>query len=82
VLLERHVTDCRWEDEWPQLLALEIEAPSFMRNQVRVLVGTMLEVGGGRRSLDDFSSLLAGAPRDRAGETAPPHGLYLLSVRY
>jgi len=60
----------------------EISAPSFMRSQVRVLVGTMLEVGGGRRSLDDFRSLLEGAPRERAGETAPAHGLYLVAVQY
>jgi tRNA pseudouridine38-40 synthase len=82
VLFERNVTACRWEDERPELLALEIEAPSFMRNQVRVLVGTMLEVGGGRRSVDDFRALLAGAPRAWAGETAPPHGLYLVGVEY
>jgi tRNA pseudouridine38-40 synthase len=42
----------------------------------------MLEVGGGRRELDDFKALLDGAPRDAAGETAPPHGLYLSEVRY
>jgi tRNA pseudouridine38-40 synthase len=82
VLFERNVTECRWEEERPALLALEIEAPSFMRNQVRVLVGTMLEVGGDRRSVEDFRALLAGAPRDRAGETAPPHGLYLVGVEY
>jgi tRNA pseudouridine38-40 synthase len=82
VLFERNVTECLWEEERPDLLALEIEAPSFMRNQVRVLVGTMLEVGGDRRSVEDFRALLAGAPRDRAGETAPPHGLYLVGVEY
>jgi tRNA pseudouridine38-40 synthase len=49
---------------------------------VRVLVGTVLEVGRGRRSLEDFAALLGGAPRERAGETAPPHGLHLASVRY
>jgi tRNA pseudouridine38-40 synthase len=82
VLFERNVTACRWEEERPGLLAMRIEAPSFMRNQVRVLVGTMLEVAGGRRSVDDFVSLLDGAPRERAGDTAPPHGLYLVGVRY
>ncbi|MGI9557691.1 MAG: tRNA pseudouridine(38-40) synthase TruA [Solirubrobacterales bacterium] len=74
------------EDELatPAAAGLEfwIEADAFMRHMVRVLVGTMLEVGGGRRSLEDFSSLLTGAPRERAGETAPPHGLYLASVSY
>ncbi len=82
VLFERNVDECRWSEDYPGLLALEIAAPSFMRNQVRVLVGTMLEVGGRRRTLADFAALLDGAPRDSAGETAPPHGLYLVAVRY
>jgi len=65
-----------------RLLEFWIEADSFMRHMVRALVGTMLEVAGGRRSMADFESLLEGAPRDRAGETAHAHGLYLASVRY
>jgi tRNA pseudouridine38-40 synthase len=65
-----------------EILAFEIEADAFLRNMIRVLVGTMLEVGGGRRSLEEFVSLLAGAPRSRAGATAPPHGLYLAGVGY
>jgi tRNA pseudouridine38-40 synthase len=64
------------------VLCLWIEADAFMRHMVRVLVGTMLEVGTGRRSLEDFASLLDGAPRDRAGETAPPDGLYLAGISY
>jgi tRNA pseudouridine38-40 synthase len=65
-----------------RLLELWVEADAFMRHMVRVLVGTMLEVAQGKRSIEDFESLLLGAPRTRAGETAPAHGLYLASVRY
>jgi tRNA pseudouridine38-40 synthase len=88
VRFERRVLACEWR-RFPladvregRLCELWIEADAFMRHMVRVLVGTMLEVGRGRRSLQDFESLLAGAPRERAGETAPAHGLYLASVRY
>jgi tRNA pseudouridine38-40 synthase len=64
------------------IVAFRITADAFMRNMVRVLVGTMLEVANGRRSVEDFTRLLDGAPRSKAGETAPPHGLYLESVSY
>ena len=53
-----------------------------MRNMNRVLVGTMLEVAGGRRTVADFAALLDGAPRERAGKTASPEGLYLAGVGY
>jgi len=53
-----------------------------MRQMNRVLVGTMLEVAASARSLEDFTALLAGAPRSAAGRTAPAHGLYLASVSY
>jgi tRNA pseudouridine38-40 synthase len=88
VRFERDVTRAEWlahplGEPFPgRLLEFWIEADSFMRHMVRVLVGTMLEVAAGRRSLEDFEALLGGAPRDRAGETAPAHGLYLASVRY
>jgi tRNA pseudouridine38-40 synthase len=64
------------------MLEFWVEADAFMRHMVRVLVGTMLEVAGGRRNHDHFVALLEGAPREGAGETAPAHGLYLASVRY
>lgn len=53
-----------------------------MRSMVRIIVGTMLEVGIGKRSQESFTALLAGAARPEAGETAPPHGLCLIAVRY
>jgi tRNA pseudouridine38-40 synthase len=81
-LFERNISSAEWVDSGDHVLEFRIEAPSFMRNQVRILVGTMLEVGQGRRSVDDFKALLAGSPRSAAGATAPPHGLYLVGVRY
>lgn len=64
------------------VLEFWIEADAFMRQMNRVLVGTMLEVGMGRRSVADFVALLSGRPRSEAGPTAPAHGLYLAGVGY
>src|SRR5262245_41840088 len=87
VRFERDILRAEWHEKPAVLgpgavLELWIEADAFMRNMVRVLVGTMLEVAGGRRSQEDFTSLLAGAPRERAGDTARAHGLHLASVAY
>jgi tRNA pseudouridine38-40 synthase len=66
----------------PDVLELWVEADAFLRHMIRVLVGTMLEVAGGRGTVEEFAALLCGAPRSAAGRTAPAHGLALASVRY
>ena len=82
VRFERDVLRAEWIDEPGDILAFWIEADTFMRHMVRVLVGTMLAVARGRWDVDYFGRLLEGAPRSAAAETAPPHGLFLESVRY
>jgi tRNA pseudouridine38-40 synthase len=81
VRFERDIHAAEWLAEG-NILTFSITADAFMRNMVRVLVGTMLEVASDRRTPDSFKQLLRGAPRSQAGDTAPPHGLYLESVSY
>jgi tRNA pseudouridine38-40 synthase len=81
VRFDRDVVAASWKLDG-DILSFRITADAFMRNMVRVLVGTMLDVGGGRRTPKSFQKLLQGAPRSAAGDTAPPHGLYLESVAY
>jgi tRNA pseudouridine38-40 synthase len=82
VRFERVVLASEWVEESEHILSYEITADAFMRNMIRVLVGTMLEVGAGKRTVEDFRELLEGTTRERAGETAPAHGLYFTGVTY
>jgi len=81
VRFDRDIHHTSWIQEG-DILSFQITADAFMRNMVRILVGTMLEVSSGRRTTESFSKLLGGAPRSAAGDTAPPHGLYLEHVSY
>ena len=61
---------------------LEITANRFLRNMVRAVVGTLIEVGRGRLSLDDFRKVVEGKRRSDAGESMPAHALFLVDVSY
>ncbi len=80
-LFERTVLACDWEARDDELV-FTVEANAFLRNMVRVLVGTMMQVGRGAMTVTQFAALLEGAPRDSAGPTALPHPLTLVDVRY
>ena len=82
VRFSRDVFAAHWDFGVADLLEFWIEADSFLRHMNRVLVGTMLEVASGTRSLDEFAVLLNGRRRSDAGRTAPAHGLYLAGVGY
>jgi tRNA pseudouridine38-40 synthase len=64
------------------LVVLSFEANGFLRHMVRNIVGTLVEVGKGKRTAEEFIEVLKSKDRGRAGMTAPAHGLYLVNVRY
>lgn len=61
---------------------IEFEGPGFLRYQIRIMVGTLLEIGEGRRPADDVPRIIATRDRNQAGRTALPDGLYLVRVYY
>ena len=77
----RRLDVAEWSAEGPAL-TFRVVGEGFLRGMVRGLVGTLLEVGRGKRSVEDFAALLGGRPRADSGPNAPAHGLVLERVDY
>jgi tRNA pseudouridine38-40 synthase len=65
-----------------RLFVYEVSADGFLRHMVRAIVGTLVEIGRGWRSVESMVQLIERGTRAQAGATAPPHGLFLVSVNY
>ena len=76
------VTEARWDELAPGQWRFTITANRFLRNMVRAVVGTLVEVGRGRMTLEEFCRVIEQKDRCQAGESVPAHGLYLVDVRY
>jgi tRNA pseudouridine38-40 synthase len=80
---ECFVAECRtFEQDNLCFLAIDLEANGFLRHMVRAIVGTLVLIGQRRYAVDDMARILHSGERAQAGPTAPPHGLYLMSVTY
>ena len=80
--LTRRVLDARWEEHDDGVREFWIEANAFCHQMVRSIVGTLVEVGLGKKRAGDLTSILRSKDRATAGQLAPAHGLCLWNVRY
>ncbi len=72
----------RGSDELADRVTIDVAGDGFLYNMVRTIVGTLVEVGTGARDLKWPAAVLAACDRREAGQTAPPHGLFLVNVSY
>jgi tRNA pseudouridine38-40 synthase len=66
----------------PELLCYEITGTGFLRHMVRIIVGSLVEIGRGRQPAEWIGDVIAARDRTLAGPTAPPHGLFLVTTEY
>jgi tRNA pseudouridine38-40 synthase len=78
----RRVIRAEWKRGRDGLIRFEIEANGFLKQMVRAIVGTLVEVGKGKMSAMEFQKVLESKERKKAGPTAPAHGLFLKEVKY
>ena len=77
-----NVTEARWIEQSPGQWYFVIVANRFLRNMVRAVVGTLIEVGRHRMTIDRFKSVVAGKCRSDAGESMPGNALFLEDIKY
>lgn len=83
---QTHTNDCeifhaKWQDTG-DVWAFEIRANRFLRNMVRAIVGTLIEIGEGKREVSDIPKLIASKDRSSAGNSVPAKGLFLSEIEY
>jgi tRNA pseudouridine38-40 synthase len=76
-----HLKQAQWERQ-DHRLVFTITADRFLRNMVRAIVGTLVDLGEGKISLEDLQDIIDGKDRSLAGESVPAKGLFLASVKY
>ena len=77
-----NVTEARWTQEGENTWRFTITANRFLRNMVRAIVGTLIEVGRGRMTVDEFCQVIEQRNRCSAGDSVPGHALFLVDVTY
>lgn len=77
----RTIYDCEVFKEGDEVV-LQISGAGFLYNMVRIIAGTLIEVGGGMREPEDILEILNAKDREQAGPTAPPEGLTLVEIEY
>lgn len=75
------ITEAFWQIEGTKI-KFTVTANRFLRNMVRAIVGTMLEVGERKLSIDEFKQVIEAKDRGRAGKSVPGHGLFLAKIEY
>ena len=77
----RTLSKCTIQKEGERII-IELTGDGFLYNMVRIISGTILDVGLGKIKAEDIPEIIESGKRERAGKTLPPHGLYLVKVRY
>lgn len=80
ILMKKQLLSDNIDEEGPSLIVLEITGNGFLYNMVRIIAGTLIQVGAGRREAGDVAAMLEARDRRAAGPTAPPEGLILKKI--